>query len=55
MNIGDLVRDSDGYLGIVMGIDDAYDLYDQLLYPEAYDRDLHPLGYRFITVFCFHD
>ena len=55
MRVGDLVRDMDGYVGIVVAIDDAYDLYDQLLYPEVYDEESYPLGYKFITVFCFHD
>ncbi len=55
IKVGDLVQDCDGYYGIVVAVDHAYDLYAQLAHPEIFENDGFPLEYQFVTVFCFHE
>ena len=55
MEIGDLVKDTEGFLGIVTGVYEAYDLYDQLLYPEAFEEEDFPMGYQLVSVFSFEE
>ncbi len=58
MKVGDLVKDCDGFLGIVMEIHDACDLYEQLLCAEIFEDDEDgdlPMGYKFVSVYCFQE
>jgi len=55
VKVGDLVKDIDGCLGIIVNLQDAYDLYEQLFCPDIFEDSEYPLEYQFVTVYSFCD
>ena len=62
MDVGDLVIDCDGVVGIITEIENANDLYDELSADFGTDylldenlRDTSLLMYNFVTVYSFQE